>query len=369
MRDLALKVISGGLHTAWAPIIPNSPHRVIPFDSELMGVVVHLSSPPTLAHSAHVQVQLYIGGTLTNYALGTYVKFPAGVTEGFFPPDKKLFIAAGSRIRLVGLGENAATDAYQMTCTYILKPRSPRPVGEMWLNGAVMANIETEDSQSNTICVPFACRVAGVSVSGNPTDAPVVLTLLRNYADTTAQVLLPSGHTHGYHALTKTVYLASGEHILMKSDGGGTTGGGTYFNYTLIPESNSVPVGWEYIEFQGMNFSNVANFQSITAPCHGRIRNLVTHWDQAINTTPDTGNTFNLKVNGSNPDGNPIYRNEETTQTHVGLSVPIENLHDVYVRQGNLVTVQSNGEQVADTPYGRGGIWIEPMGQSAFGGT
>lgn len=366
MRDLALKVVTGGIKTAFDVGTAFSLQKAVPFACELVGVVINLSAAPTNAHSVDVLIN---AGEIPGTAVD--IKFPADIQQGFFPPDRRVFMQAGDRIRLASNGENESPDAYDATFAHIFKPLSPRPVGEIWLDGETFADIDTPSTTTTRKCVPFACELKGVAVSISVAlNAEITLSVYVDGADSGVEIVLPDGSTTGYFALDEQLHLKEGASISLESDGAGSAGDQAFVTYALAPITTKVPVGWVYQGFRGaLAFQTAAGeFEDIVAPCDGKVRNLVTHWPEPINTTPNTGATFDLEVNGSKPTGTPIYRNEEDARDEVGLSVPIENMHHVFVEAGDLITVECNGEQVAATNTGVAGIWIEPMGQIAGGG-
>ena len=363
MRDLALKVLPGGFIAAFDIANQLSGQKAVPFACELLGVVINISAVPTNIHSADV---------LINDASTTVeVVFPAATTKGFFAPDVRVFLQAGDRVRLRSNGENAAPDAYDATFAYIFTPLSPRPAGEIWLDGQSFADIAAAGTSATSKCVPLACELKGVALSiAVATNGAVNLNIIVDNVATTSDILLPNPTTRGYFALDEVVHLKEGAQVGIITDGQGTAGGQAFVTYVLSPITSKIPAGWEYMTFIGvLAFQTpAAEFQPVVAPCAGKVRNLVTHWSVAINTTPNTGNTFDLKINGVNPPNTPIYRNVEDPLAQAGVSAPIENLHDAFVEAGDLITVETNGEQVAAVANGIGGIWIEPMGQVAGGG-
>ncbi len=366
MRDLSLKVLPGGFIAAFDVANTLSIQKAVPFACELVGVVVNLSATPTNAHSADILINnAEIAVTTVD------IKLPAATTQGFFTPDGRVFLQPGDRIRLRSNGENAAPDAYAATFAYIFEPLSPRPAGEIWLDGERITDIAAAGTFSTRKCVPFACELQGVGLSiGAATNGAVNLNLYIDGAITTSDILLPNPTTRGYFTLDEAIHLKEGAEVFLETDGQGTSGGQAYVCLVLSPEAVAIPAGWVYMPFTGVLAFQTATgeFVDIVSPCAGRVRNLVTHWPEPINTTPNTGQTFDLEVNGAKPTGTPIYRNEEDTRDEVGVSVPIENMHDVFVLAGDLITVECNGEQVAATANGTAGIWIEPMGQVAGGG-
>lgn len=366
MRDLALKVIAGGTVGAFDGADVPSAQKTVPFACEFLGVVINLSATPTNAHSADVLVNASeIAGTTVD------IKFPATTRRGFFPPDRRVFLQAGERIKFRSNGENAVPDDYVASWSLIFKPLSPRPVGEIWLDGELITDIAAAATFSPRKCVPFACELKGVALApSSPTNGAVNLNLYVDGVITTADILLPNPSGGGYFVFDEPVHLKEGGEIFLETDGQGTSGSQAFVTYVLSPITSKIPAGWEYQAFTGVLAFQTATgeFVDVVSPCDGKVRNLVTHWPEPINTTPNTGATFDLEVNGSKPTGTPIYRNAEDARDEVGLSVPIENMHHVFVEAGDLIRVECNGEQVAATANGTAGIWIEPMGQIAGGG-
>jgi hypothetical protein len=364
MRDLALKVTTGGVDVAFDILGAQSRSRVVPFACELVGVVYDISATPTNAHTADILVNGSEMSTVTD------IDFPATTTQGFATPDGRVFLQAGDRVNLKSNGENATPDAYDITLAWIFRPLSTRPVGEIWLDGESFTDIDTA-AASISKCIPIACELTEVAIASlAATDAQMLLSIFTDNADSTIDIVLPTATTNAVIKPTSRLFCKTGGMISLSSDGVSSTGGFTAVTYVLRPESNEIPAGWIYSGFYGGRafHTPTTEFEAIVAPCHGKVRNLVTHWPQPINTTPNTGATFDLLVNGSTPTGTPIYRNTEDTRDEMGLSVPIENQHDVFVRQGDLITIEINGEQAATTANSLAGIWIEPMGQAAGGG-
>lgn len=364
MLDLALKVLPGGLASAFDVLNATTDRKVVPFACEFVGVVVDISATPTNAHTADVLVN---GAEI---AVAVDVLFPATTQKGFFKPDARVFLAAGDVLSLRSNGENAAPDAYDVTLSYIFEPQETRPVGEVWLDGQAFTDLATPSNTSPTKCVPFACEVIAVAFGmTTATDAEVDVSVFLDNADSTIDIVIPTATSNAVLRPVGQVISKTAGSMHLTSDGAGTGGGATAVTYVLAPMSNEIPVGWVFVPFDGgLDFHTAGlEYVDIVSPVHGRVRDLVTHWTAPINTTPNTGQTFDLEVNAAKPTGTPIYRNEEDTLDEVGLSSPIENLHDVFVRQGDLITVESNGEQVAVTTNNISGVWIEPIGQSAFG--
>ncbi len=357
MRDLALKVVTGGIASAFDVINAVTGIRVVPFACEYIGSVVNISATPTNAHSADILVN---GAEILVGAVD--LKLPATTTQGFFPPADRVFLAAGDSIQLRSNGENAAPDAYDVTFTHIFKPLSPRPAGEVWLDGDSLADIAGL-VPSQRVCFPFACEVIGIAVRAeDATNAVVELIINIDNVDG-ATMPVPNASFGGYLPLSAKTYLPLGGQGRVDSDGGGTAGGAAAITFVLRPLTTDVPVGWVYLPFPGVLDFAVATSEpvDVVSPCDGKVRNLITHWKEPI----DARNTWDLKVNAATPAGTPIYRIETDTRDEIGVSSPILAQHGAFVLAGDLITVECNGEQVAGTGNSTLGIWIEPMGGAA----
>lgn len=366
MRDLALKTLTGGFDAAFDTDGANSPDRVVPFPCELVGVVIHLSATVTLAHSADIIVNgAEISGTTVD------INWPAGATSTIGYPvtttglAARVYLEAGDMVHMRSNGENAA-GAYDATFAYIFKPLSTRPVGEVWADGDQFADIDTAAS-SPSKCMPYAYELTAVAFAlSAECDADITVSVVQDAVDGGIDVIVPDETTRGVFFPDERVFGKAGGALHLASDGAGAAGGLTVLTYVIVPTSNEIPVGWVYCGWTGsMAFQTATNeLVDFAAPCHGRARNLVTHWVSAI----DVLTTFDLEVNGSKPTGTPIYSNGEDTDTHLGISVGLTNKHDVYVEQGDLITVETNGEANGAANGSTAGLWIEPMGQSALGG-
>lgn len=362
MRDLALKTLTGDYYGACLANGSNSSRLVVPCDCELVGVVFNFSVLPLTAHTFDIQVNLA--------DTGIDIPCVASTPNGFYPPDQRTFLSAGDTFRLTGNGESSAQTSAG-TLSWVFRPLSPRPVGEIWLGGQGFSDIATPAVATAVKCVPIACEVTEVAFGMfAATDDEIDVSILIDAADSGIDIVIPTSTRNAVLNPVGRIFCKTGASINLRTDGAGTTGAYTAVTYVLQPQSNEIPVGWVYSAFTGGRafHTPTTEFTDIVAPCHGRIRNLVTHWRQPINTTPNTGATFDLEVNGAKPTGTPIYRNTEDTIDEVGVSIDIENMHDVFVRQGDLIKIEINGEQVADSNNGTAGIWIEPMGQAAGDG-
>jgi hypothetical protein len=74
----------------------------------------------------------------------------------------------------------------------------------------------------------------------------------------------------------------------------------------------------------------------------------------------DVETNFALRVNGVAPAGAPNYRLPVNPLDEVGSSLPLDNVHDVYVVAGDRIDVLSDGGMAPSYPS-TGGVWIEPM--------
>lgn len=358
MRNLALKVLTGGIEAGFDVLNDVTDERVVPFACELVGVVYDISAAPTNVHSADVLVN---GAEIAVTTVD--IDFPAVITQGLATPDRQVFLAAGDRINLRSNGENASPDAYGITLSYIFKPLSSRPAGEVWLDGEAFADIDTA-AASQAKCLPFDCEISLVAFGMSAaTNAEIDVGIFLNDADTTIDIVIPTATANAVLRPVGGVFAAMGDSIHLNSDGAGSAGGLTAITYVCSPKSTKVPVDWVYLPFTGgIAFQTAAQeYVDVVAPCDGKVRDLVTHWP----IDPDAISTFDLEVNAATPTGTPIFSVGINPLNDVGFSSPITNMHDVYVKRGDLITVVCNGEQIATTANGTAGIWIEPMGGAA----
>ena len=104
------------------------------------------------------------------------------------------------------------------------------------------------------------------------------------------------------------------------------------------------------------DIGGVNNFTDVVTPVSGRVRNLVIHASVPV----DVETNFALRVNGVAPTSAPNYVLPVDARDESGTSMPIRNVHDVYVVAGDRLDVLSGGE-MSPASVSSGGIWIEPM--------
>lgn len=359
MRDLAIKTLSGNERLN-IENVNASIQTCVPYACELVGVAINLTQPTTIAHSFDVIVDE--PGTATNLGLSTDsgidIVLPSGFTQGVVSPQARVFIGQAGRISLESHGDTAtaSTDA---VFTYLLRPLSPRPANEIWLYGHNMGGIQVASGSSRTIA-PLACKVvAYVGSFWTPVNALVTLRVQINsaFGAGDSYLAVPNGSTHVHAPPVPNVSIPAGEDISSLSDGAGTTGYVNSVCWVVQPDGPGHPAGWVFLPFPGViDIGAAQHFTDVVTPVSGRVRNLMLHAKVPI----DVETNFALRVNGVAPAGAPNYRLPVNPLDEVGSSLPLDNVHDVYVVAGDRIDVLSDGAMAPSYPSA-GGVWIEPM--------
>jgi len=365
MRDLAIKTLSGHERPGIENVNSASIHTCVPYACELVGVAINLTQPTTIAHSFDVMVDE--PGTATNIGLSTDsgidIVLPSGFTQGVVSPQARVFIGQAGRISLKSHGDTAtaSTDA---VFTYLLRPLSPRPANEIWLYGHQMGGIQSVTSSSATIA-PLACKVvAYVGSFWAPVNALVTLRVEINSVSGAGDsyVAVPNGSTHVHAPPVPNVSIPAGDDISSLSDGAGTSGYRNSVCWVVQPDGPGHPAGWIFLPFPGVvDIGAAQHFTDVVTPVSGRVRNLMVHAKVPI----DVETNFALRVNGVAPPtplpaSPPNYRLPVNPLDEVGSSLPLDNVHDVYVVAGDRIDVLSDGGMAPSYPS-TGGVWIEPM--------
>lgn len=351
MRDLALKVIAGGVDPNIQTEHSLSENKCVPFACELVGVALNLSEPTSTEHTFDVMV--------SDVDSDIDIQVADAFTQGIVYPDERVFLAQADRIGLRSNGETG-TASTNATYAYILKPLSPRPAGEVWLDGQIMSTIE-DVTNSQTKCVPFASKVTGWAGSfAAAVNAEVTISPYVNNADSGVTITVPDTSTGGFFKTNSELALKTGAGLYSRSDGAGSSGGANAVCWVLQPEITTIPAGWVYQPFAGgIDIGAAVAPDELVSPVNGKVRNLVVH--SASIASHDTN--FALRVNGSAPTGAPNYLFKADPLDESGQSLPIDNIHDIYVVEGDLVDVLSGGEMDAASNSVLG-LWIEPLGGS-----
>jgi len=357
MRDLALKVMCGNIDNDIQINGSFSTPTSVPFDSELVGVAINLTDAVTVSHSWDI---LSFGGDT-----GSDIVVPAGFTQGFVVPDNSVVIPQGYRIGLRSNGEDETT-SNDGAFSFLFRPLSPRPAGEIWLYGETMSSVPTPGNRSTRQCAPIASKITGwsYSLADGVINADTTIAIIVDGADSGANLLLPayiSGATadaaNGFAVPDKEVICKLGGQLESESDGATTSTTTCHITWVLQPDGPSQPAGWLYLPFPGVtDIGGVNNFTDVVTPVSGRVRNLVIHASVPV----DVETNFALRVNGVAPTSAPNYVLPVDARDESGTSMPIRNVHDVYVVAGDRLDVLSGGE-MSPASVSSGGIWIEPM--------